>query len=303
MFSKKVSIGFIALLIISMSYGFLNQPSTQHTYITNAGWGANEPFVTKVIKPNTGPNKRFMVHVHQYKLLGVDRRNLLIRPQDKVEDNIPSHWVKQDKEWIQIYRVYATKQQLRQAKSIDDLIANYPKEWHKSYELTSLWIKSYQESAGKSIMSQDETLNQEQKQLLHQMNLGGHFEMVINYQQLEGPTGEQLQKRMNLEFTVVPATQANYPQGQKALISYFESNMSEDFLTAGTEFSTLVVKFTIAKNGKAKDIVITHQSNYQQIDKKMVKLTQQMSTWIPAQNEKGEKVEQTFELIYGRPGC
>ena len=62
--------------------------------------------------------------------------------------------------------------------------------------------------------------------------------------------------------------------------------------------------FTVSKIGDIKSVRLDRSSNYPKIDDFMIQLIKNTpDQWVPAENEKGEKVEQELVVSFGLMGC
>lgn len=106
-------------------------------------------------------------------------------------------------------------------------------------------------------------------------------------------------------FTVVPEKQAAYLLGKEALIEYFNfhnkkntANLDEDKLKPAKLY------FTVTKSGEIDHINLDRTSGYPSIDNKMIELLKNTAgKWQPAENIKGEKVDQELVVSFGMVGC
>jgi len=64
------------------------------------------------------------------------------------------------------------------------------------------------------------------------------------------------------------------------------------------------IRFTISTEGEITNIRHDSISRYASIDKRMIKFLKKIpGEWQPAENAKGEKVEQDLVFTFAIPGC
>ena len=62
--------------------------------------------------------------------------------------------------------------------------------------------------------------------------------------------------------------------------------------------------FTVSKTGTIENVRLDRSSNYPIVDEAMIELIKNApGEWLPAENEKGEKVEQELVVSFGLMGC
>lgn len=102
-----------------------------------------------------------------------------------------------------------------------------------------------------------------------------------------------------------PVKQATYEGGMKALMAYLMENSKE--ARAGQEMDKLQpfkLVFTVTKNGSVANVKLEGTSGYYAIDYRMIDLILKApGKWEPAENAKGEKVDQEQEVTLGPTGC
>ncbi|MEQ9062681.1 MAG: hypothetical protein RIE58_00780 [Vicingaceae bacterium] len=197
---------------------------------------------------------------------------------------------------------FITKSDLAKATTLEDLMSNYPSNWIHQYE--SVWVKTTFGDKKVSLMSKDEKLSDEQRSLLNESSIGSFYDIVINFERKDDITGEITHERINMNLTVVPEIQADFPLGYEKLIAYFQDNSRERL--GGIEvddFTSLYVSFIIGPDGKAKDITVNRTCNHPEIDELILKLIREMPVWTSAKDANRNPVNQRFELVYGWPGC
>jgi hypothetical protein len=108
-------------------------------------------------------------------------------------------------------------------------------------------------------------------------------------------------------LTIVPETQAEYSKGKAALKEYLKesSKASRDIANVDPEkLQPAKLYFTVTKKGAIENVKLDRTSNYSLVDEAMIELIKNApGTWKPAENLKGEKVEQELVVSFGLMGC
>jgi hypothetical protein len=148
-------------------------------------------------------------------------------------------------------------------------------------------------------------LTDAQRRLLQSSNYSTNFLIKTEYQQKNTETGLFENSYSSLYLTIVPEKQATYLNGRDKLIEYLKIN-TEDVRANVQADKLLPAKlfFTVTKNGTIENVKQDRTSGYPLIDKKMIELiTKTTNNWVPAENLKGEKVNQELVVSFGLMGC
>ena len=104
---------------------------------------------------------------------------------------------------------------------------------------------------------------------------------------------------------VDPVKQAAYEGGMEALMEYLKENSKE--ARAGQQMDKLQpfkLVFTVTKKGTIENVKLDGTSGYLSIDYRMIDLILKApGKWEPAENSKGEKVDQEQVVALGPTGC
>ena len=266
-------LSFVLFTIFGLSAFIISNESSAGVTDKSENWGDQARFVSNVFikdNRNAGNEPKFYVHSF-YGVYGSSDRTLTVG-------------------------------QMRTAKTIEDIIANYP---HKAIEnCESVWVKSLFKDGEVSIMTKGSELNKEQLSLLNSSEIGDYFNVIVNYGSNYSCNGNLVYDRLDIGITVVPEVQAEYPDGYSKLIAYLDGNSKErmenmDF----SNIQSLSIKFFIDEDGKADEIRVMNESGNPELDDIVVELLNDMPEWKPARDEDGNHVRQEFELIFGAPGC
>lgn len=108
------------------------------------------------------------------------------------------------------------------------------------------------------------------------------------------------------QVRLVPDSEAQFPGGEKPMISFFQDEVSAKIARIGTgEFpgATRVV-FTVNEKGRVENVGIPKASADPKIDKIILEAINGMPKWKPAKNSKGQSIKQEFQFSFGQNyGC
>lgn len=125
------------------------------------------------------------------------------------------------------------------------------------------------------------------------------------YQIRNYETGELEASQSTPHLSLVPHQQANYLFGEDALKYYLKENSKEARVGVDPKkLKPAKLFFTVTKNGTIENIRLDRSSNYPRVDKKMIELiSKARGKWMPAENSKGEIVNQELLVSFGLMGC
>lgn len=202
-------------------------------------------------------------------------------------------------------RFYATitKSDLQKATEIIDLVPKEGTEGIVSFKDVRIKVLSSTDDIFE--LGNSNTLNLHQRDLLNTLDYTDDF-VIEATSKHEGLNGEKFNNRNFIYYvSVVPTYQAEYIGGKKLLLNYLRENskemvmdLDEDDIDAGK------LRFTIGKNGTVKEVHLMSTSGFVKVDKKMVKLIQNLpKKWNPAKNSNGNLMEQELIFSFGMVGC
>lgn len=148
-------------------------------------------------------------------------------------------------------------------------------------------------------------LTDAQIKLLQASNYSSSFLIRAEYQQKNKETGELEYSYSTPHLTIVPEKQATYVNGKDELKKYLKENSEESRVNVDPDkLKPAKLYFTVTKEGTIKNIKLDRSSGYPEVDKKMIELISKApGKWLPAENIKGEKVEQELVVSFGLMGC
>ena len=96
----------------------------------------------------------------------------------------------------------------------------------------------------------------------------------------------------------IPAVEAQFPGGQKALLKYLGTNVTDKLGRQNyeTPVEKVFVRFYVDIDGKTSDAKIVKTSGHPSIDELLIEAINAMPKWTPAENSKGDKIGQTITL-------
>jgi hypothetical protein len=195
-----------------------------------------------------------------------------------------------------------TKEKLRNAKSISDVIDNYPTKWISNYVSVEI-LRSYQGKVVKAIGVNDK-LNSEQKTILNAAELAHDVVIDVKYIYRDPVTKRVENNKIHVSMTVVPETEAEYVGGYKKMIADLkEKSKSVVPEKVAKEFKAVKIKFTINELGEITDAKLLDTSGNLKADETLLASVMTMPRWMPARNAKGVTVKQDFVLTVGTFGC
>ncbi len=191
-----------------------------------------------------------------------------------------------------------TREKLSKAKSISDLIENYPSTWIKDYN--SVQISTIENGEEIIASGPNEIFTKDQKQLF---KTSSNLNIVVNYQK-KNHDKEIQNRQMEVSLVVTPKKQAEYKGGYDKMITYLRENSINKIIAKNLDYQTqLSIDFVVNSTGKTESVTLNKSSKNEDIDGLLIKLIQDMPEWNPAINEKGENVQQKFTLDIGEDNC
>ena len=106
-------------------------------------------------------------------------------------------------------------------------------------------------------------------------------------------------------MTIVPEKQAEYKQGKETLLAYMDiKNKKNTFNLDQRKLQPAKLYFTVTKNGLVENLHLDSSCGYSTIDIEMIEIiTNTAGKWTPAENAKGEKMDQELVVSFGMVGC
>ncbi len=188
---------------------------------------------------------------------------------------------------------------LNEAKSLSDIIPQYPSQWIKDYTFVEVMVTNNGKTikaAGKSM-----ALNAEQKNILRTADLGSDVAISIGYIEKNAVTDNIQSATLHFEATVTPEKEAEYNGGYQQLTQYIKENGINKLPDVDRkEFKPVIVNFTVNEQGEISNAHIYRSSLNPKVDNTLLEAINKMPKWKPAETSKGVKVKQNFKLnVFG----
>ena len=195
------------------------------------------------------------------------------------------------------YHQLITRQKLNSAKTIHDLIDNFPVNWIKHYN--SVVISGIGMNENSEAIGSNATLTVVQKKILA---TASEIHIAIHYQK-ENYSNKVQNRQLNTSFIVIPKIQAKYEGGYAKMIAYLKENSLNEINSKNLMAPQSTIYFVVNKLGRVENTKITQSSGNIEIDEILLELLSKMPKWTPARNAKGDVVKQKFAFTIGAYGC
>ena len=201
------------------------------------------------------------------------------------------------------YKRPIAKETLNVANTVSDINPGYPSSWIARY--FSVEILATCNGIVMKALSANDTLSNEQKNILKMADLGTDIVVDVKYSTNNSSKDDLDVKVINFSYSLIPETEAQYQGGYQNLKQYLKENAIDKISKPFTNqlFQT-IVRFTVNEDGQVVNAHLTKASEDKNIDKLLLETISNMPNWKPAENAKGVKVKQEFELMVGQNiGC
>ncbi|WP_420552478.1 energy transducer TonB [Tenacibaculum aiptasiae] len=195
-----------------------------------------------------------------------------------------------------------TKYKLSKAKTLKDIVEDYPSNWIENY----ITVETYRITKDEAIkeVGDDINLNSKQQELFNNIHIGDDILIRVVYKDKESLGTNNTKKETNITMTVVPEVSASFREGNEQLVEYLKKNSTVEILNWNfNPMQNATALFTVNEMGEVGNVKVTKTTGIISVDKAIIKMLYKMPKWNPARNSKGELVSQQFELIIGEVGC
>lgn len=193
------------------------------------------------------------------------------------------------------------QEKLNNVSTLVDLIPDYPMHWIDAYASVEISVTTEGKTA--KATGKDEHLTGEQKVLLAGAVLGSDIDIRVDYRSPNVVTRTPVDNRLEIQFTVVPETEAKFAGGQEQLHEFLTENGLYK-LRVPPGFAEVAVHFTVDESGRVTHARVTQSSGSEKTDRILLDAVARMPRWKPAQTAQGNKVKQNFEFrVTRRGGC
>ncbi len=195
-----------------------------------------------------------------------------------------------------------TKENLHKATSVLDIVPTVAEGWWK-VSFQTVTVALLQDHDEIIVFGNEKVLNDDQIRLLQSTEYSSNFYIKARGKDKHPDTGKI--EDYTYYFTVTPEKEAEYVDGQDALIAYLKDNCrKETYLAKEDSLERGMISFTVTKKGSITKVELLASSGYPVIDKTMVELiTNAPGRWEPAADTEGKKIDQELVFSFGRGGC
>ena len=197
------------------------------------------------------------------------------------------------------------KETIDKATAIDDFFDE--EQMQRIVNLTSTSVILFIDNKQSDIRATGDSfkLNEAQLKLLQSSNYSTNLIVRVDYQTIGEENGKLIDDYSTPHLTIVPQKQASYLFGKDAIKYYLKENSKEARIGVDPDkLKPAKLFFTVTKKGTIENIHLDSSSNYPVVDKKMIEIISNLpGEWEPAENTKGEKVDQELVVSFGLMGC
>ena len=195
-----------------------------------------------------------------------------------------------------------TKSKLIKAKTLDDVIEHFPSNWIGEYVSVEVYRTTKDNET--KVLGKNITLNNKQKTLLKNTNIGDDVLVRVVYKSKNSLTNDVHTNETNVKMTVVPEVSASFIGDENSLIEYLTKNRSKEILDWKFKpMQNATAFFIIDVNGNVTDVNITESTGVIPVDVSIIELLYKMPKWSPAKDSNGKNIKQHFEFVIGDSGC
>jgi len=197
------------------------------------------------------------------------------------------------------------KEDLDNLRSFSDIIGKEHAQRIVSYRSMSVTFLANDRPTGIKETGNDGVFTAAQIKLLQSAAYSTNILIRADYQEKNIETGQIEASSWTPYLTIVPEKQAEYINGKDALKKYLKENSEKSRVNVQADkLQPAKLYFTVSKEGMIENVRLDRTSNFPAVDKTMIELiTNAPGKWIPAENSKGEKVDQELVVSFGLMGC
>lgn len=194
-----------------------------------------------------------------------------------------------------------SKEKIKIAHTLCDLNSKYKASWIREYK--SVEIIAYKSDNKIKAISKNDTLNQQQKDLLLSADPFKNISVKIQYLPENTLTHNEI-KEMEFSIEIAPEVDATFVGGQKQLKKYLlEHAINKISDDSFQNYDLAAIKFTVSETGKIQDAHIVKEVFRKPKDEKTDQLLLDaicnMPDWKPAEFSSGIKTKQEFAFTVG----
>ena len=195
------------------------------------------------------------------------------------------------------FKATISKEALHKATSVLEIVPKEAENWWKA-SFQTVKVTVIQDGDEMYALGDNKVLNAAQIKLLQSTDYSNNF--YINARSKNSDFDDYA-----YSITIIPEKEAEYIHGYDALITYLKENSREKTaIIKENQLQPGKVSFTVTKEGTIANVKLTSTSGYASVDKMLIELIKNMpGKWNPAENSRGEKVEQELVFFFGLEGC
>jgi hypothetical protein len=193
------------------------------------------------------------------------------------------------------------KEELVKAKSIKDFLPGHINNPIDSYVSVGVIIIENDEKTDIRETGGNDRLTKGQLNLIKSFDYSTNF-LVQAYCKRRY---SQLGDLEDCYFTMVPEKEAQYVDGKEELLEYLRANNEKNIFNLDeSKLQPAKLYFIVTKDGDVSEVRLDRTSGYVEIDNNMIELMKNLpKKWVPAENGKGQKVNQELVVSFGMIGC
>ena len=197
------------------------------------------------------------------------------------------------------------KNDVENARSIIDFLSTEQTQWIVNYKSVEVIIIIDDKHSDIVETGNSGVLTDAQLKLLKSLDYSTNIKIRADYLKKNMETGKLEDSYSSPHLTIVPEKQAVYAGGKEALMEYLKENSKESRVNVdANKLQPAKLFFTVTKEGTIEKVYLDRSSNYPSVDQRMIELiTKAPGKWVPAENFKGEKVDQELVVSFGLMGC
>jgi TonB family protein len=202
-----------------------------------------------------------------------------------------------------MYNRRIKKADLQNIKTMADIQKDYPKNWVSDYKYVI--VSGTVNGKYKVAASENDVLNQSQKDIIQKADLGTDLEFEVKYLNVNAVTEKKVVMHMNYTLTLVPDTEAEFKDGMGGLTKYILENAVNNIPRNKQEnLGNGLINFVVDETGSVSDVTLKITSGDADIDEMLLKTIANMPAWTPAKDGSGKQVKQYFQFSVGNQnGC
>lgn len=199
---------------------------------------------------------------------------------------------------------FITLDTLQEAKTLKDIHSFYRSAWVDEY--IKVEVSTTCMGFIKSAFSSNDTLTQEQLNLLRSAGNGCSIDYAVDYIP-NNNLKDNPPRKMGFSLLMIPIYEAKYPGGRQALDAYLQAQIMDKISEeAFNQIKMANVRFHIDEEGKVSNAYLFKGTENQALDQLMLEAISNMPRWLPAQNAQRKNIKQEFEFGMGtllKAGC